>query len=97
MRHELLERFADVVLGRELTMEPVAVERLAERLWASTIELGPIAVRLHPDDVALLATRLPTREDPTLERGDLVLEIRDGEIDARYAVRLADVIVSVTS
>lgn len=93
LRVTLLEQFADVVLGRELMLEPIEIDELARRIWESASDAEPIVLRVHPDDAATLdATEVPIRSDPSLQRGDLVLELRDGEIDARYAVRRADVI-----
>ncbi|HEV3156965.1 MAG TPA: FliH/SctL family protein [Candidatus Baltobacteraceae bacterium] len=95
-RVSLLEQLADAVLGRELTLEPIEINELAQRIWESARDAEPIVLRVHPDDaVALDATELPVRSDRSLQRGDLVLELRDGEIDARYAVRRADVIFEV--
>jgi flagellar biosynthesis/type III secretory pathway protein FliH len=91
----LLEALARDVLGRELLLAPADLTRIAaaarERFGAEE----PVALWLSPADAACVAVDLPVRTDPALEPGDLVLEVRDGELDARFSLRLADAVRGV--
>lgn len=84
------------VIAHELATRPElivqAVRQAATALPAATRELR---VRLHPDDLALLR-ELDAAEphwqllaDPTLKRGDCVLESERSRLDARLETRLA--------
>jgi len=90
------------VLAHELKTTPElivpAIRQAAMALPSATRELR---VRLHPDDVALLReldaveTHWQLLADPTLARGDCVLESERSRLDARLRTRLAAVIDAV--
>jgi hypothetical protein len=92
---ELIRALAADVLGRELQLAPVDVALLVRRLVAERRADDPLAVRVCPAD-ADLACELPVVADPELRPGDAVLVCRNGEIDARLAVRLEHVLAAVT-
>lgn len=90
------------VLAHELKTTPElivpAIRQAAMALPSATRELR---VRLHPDDVALLReldaveTHWQLLADPTLARGDCVLESERSRLDARLRTRLAAVVDAV--
>jgi len=81
------------LLGRELTSAtgPDVVRRVLRLLPAEPL----VAVRLHPADVAgadeLRAAGLTVLADPTLERGDALVEAEDHVLDLRIGTALARV------
>jgi flagellar biosynthesis/type III secretory pathway protein FliH len=91
---ELIRALAADVLGRELKLAPVDVALLARRLVAERRADEPLALRVCPAD-AHIACELPLIPDPELQPGDAVLVCRNGEIDARLTIRLAQVLAAV--
>jgi type III secretion protein L len=90
------------VLGRELSLEPGAVVDLAARALAEARDRREVVIRVSPGDapalrsaegrLATLLARAPgvvVREDPSLARGDVVVETEAGTIDARVEAQLA--------
>ena len=94
-RDRLVRDLASDVLARELACAPADVERIAQRTLARYADDEPLHVRVHPDEVALLAGfDLPVVADARLRRGDVTLTLRYGTIDASLGVRLAQVLQS---
>ncbi|HEX7817087.1 FliH/SctL family protein [Dyella sp.] len=90
------------VLAQELRMAPELVVR-AVREAAVFLPLAEreLRVRLHPDDVALMReldaveTAWQLLPDPSLERGDCLLESGRSRLDARVETRLSAVVDAV--
>lgn len=90
------------VLAHELTTSPAlivqAVQQAARALPAATRALQ---VRVHPDDLAVLREHHVAEEhwqllpDPSLARGDCLLESERSRLDARVETRLAGVVDAV--
>ncbi|HET7388221.1 MAG TPA: FliH/SctL family protein [Nocardioidaceae bacterium] len=87
-------RVAEAVLGRELA---IATDPGADALRRALAEIGPdvpVTVRMHPDDRALLdPAALEARpaafvDDPSLQRGDAVVETDTQVVDATIAAAL---------
>ncbi|MGP6157984.1 MAG: FliH/SctL family protein [Vulcanimicrobiaceae bacterium] len=87
-RSRLLESLARDVLARELLLAPAEIEVLARRALAAFAEAEPLGLALAPQDAERVALTLPVRADPALEPGDLVVEVRDGELESRFAFRV---------
>ncbi len=83
----LLEALARDVLARELAIAPPDLAALARALAREFADAGPVAFVACREDARQLPVDLPVRVDPALRAGDLVLEVRDGEVDARFALR----------
>lgn len=88
----LEERLRETVLALcEHTLAPLAVdldalnERISRALNALRRSEDERVLRLHPDDIALLAGRLPERvriePDPALDRGGLRVETAEGGLE----------------
>lgn len=88
----LRQRLQDTVMALcEATLVPYAhdVAALAERVERAVAMLARAdderVIRLHPDDLALVAPRLPAEwkfsADPTLERGALRVETQNGGVE----------------
>jgi hypothetical protein len=92
---KLIGALAADVLGRELQLGAVAIETIVRRLIAERSADEPLSVRLCPAD-AQIDCELPVVADPGLESGDAVLVCRNGEIDARLALRFAHVLAELT-
>lgn len=94
VRAQLLRDLVCDVLGRELQLAPADVDAIARRACE---QIDAIAcVRVHPDDVAALsAWTCAVEADATLHRGDVLLCVRDGTIDASLGVRLEGVLASL--
>jgi flagellar biosynthesis/type III secretory pathway protein FliH len=84
----LLAALADDVLGRELAVASADLGTLAAELRARFAREEPVAVVIAPTEPFAECT-LPVRRDPALHAGDLILEVRDGEVDARFRLRCA--------
>jgi flagellar assembly protein FliH len=90
------------VLAHELSTSPTlivqAVQQAARALPSATRALQ---VRVHPDDLAVLREHQVAEEhwqllpDPSLERGDCLLESERSRLDARVETRLAAVVEAV--
>ena len=85
---------ASDVLGRELQLSACDIESIARRLIAERCADEPLSVRVCPADAGF-ACDLPIVADSRLRPGDAVLVCRNGEIDARLAVRFAHVVAAV--
>jgi hypothetical protein len=86
-RSRLLESLARDVLARELELAPADIAALAKRALEAFAEHEPLTLVLAPQDAGRVAAALPVRVDSALEPGDLVVEVRDGEIESRFLFR----------
>lgn len=85
----LLSDVAAEVLGRELRLGAVDLQRIVSAAIARYAHEEPLRVRVHPDDAEPLAElALGIVCDENLRRGDAVLELRSGTIDATLGTRL---------
>jgi hypothetical protein len=91
---ELAAALASDVLGRELQLSACDIASIARRLIAERCADEPLSVRVCPADAGF-GCDLPIVADPQLRPGDAVLVCRNGEIDARLAVRFAHVVAAV--
>jgi flagellar assembly protein FliH len=86
---------AEAILGYELADGPRSARAALARALEVPDPREVRAVRLHPDDLALLdndiraAVGVELRPDSTLRRGDAVTEFPDGYLDARISTALA--------
>jgi flagellar assembly protein FliH len=92
---------AEAVVGRELSHAPHAARAALGRALSEPDAAAVVAVRLHPDDLALVAdsvdaSRVDLVADAGLERGDAVAVYPDGELDARIGSALARARAAVT-
>lgn len=90
---DLLGDIACDVLARELALAPADIAQIVaaalERFSAET----PLRVRAHAADVPALADAgVPAMADASLRRGDAIVELQHGTIDARLGMRLAAVL-----
>ena len=90
------------VLSHELRVSPdLVVEAVRQAALALPAASGNLRVRLHADDLALLRTLGAAEEswqllaDPTLQRGDCMLETERSRLDARLETRLAAIVDAV--
>jgi flagellar biosynthesis/type III secretory pathway protein FliH len=84
----LLRTLALDVLGRELLVAPADLEALAAQALAAFAAAEPVGLAVSPHDAERVRTPLPLRVDPSLEAGDLVVDVRDGAFESRFAFRL---------
>ncbi|MGN6742585.1 MAG: FliH/SctL family protein [Amnibacterium sp.] len=93
---------AELVLGRELQDRPSSAVAAVRRALAAAEETRVLAVRMHPDDLPLVAgiadehPALRFAADPMLDRGDAVADLADGRVDARIGSALNRVRAAVT-
>jgi flagellar assembly protein FliH len=95
-----LARALTLLLSEELQLSPTHIRRVLERELLRVRTATQLIVRVHPDDLALLASSadyvatlelagsLEFVSDATLARGGCVLTSNLGEIDARIETRL---------
>jgi flagellar biosynthesis/type III secretory pathway protein FliH len=94
---DLLGRLARDVLARELALAPADLCALAARALAVLADHEPIALVVAPGDVAALQTTLPVRADAALEPGDLIVEVRDGAFESRFALRVNETVATTAA
>jgi flagellar biosynthesis/type III secretory pathway protein FliH len=83
----LIEVTARDLLARELALAPADIAALAGRALRMFADEEPVALVVAPADAPLVNVEIPVRVDPSLTPGDLVVVVRDGLIDARFALR----------
>lgn len=86
----LVKALAEAAVAAELLVNPEVISRLVDAALASVETRDGIVVRLHPNDVGVIALDLPVIADVTLLRGTVVIDgpsfvVRDS-LDARLAV-----------
>jgi hypothetical protein len=84
----LVASLAEEVLGRELKLSPVDLQEITNRALRRYDREGPVRVRVSTVDLGAVRTELPVVADADLREGDLIVEVRDGTLDARMHVRL---------
>jgi flagellar biosynthesis/type III secretory pathway protein FliH len=94
-REQLLTEIAADVLGRELELRPADLRAIVSKAIQRYAFDVPLAVRLHPADVELLRGAYPAVVDSGLRRGDAIVELHVGSIDARLGVRLESLLRSL--
>ncbi|MDQ4504072.1 FliH/SctL family protein [Sinomonas sp. ASV322] len=96
---------AEAVIAHELTDAPRGAKLALARALSGADAADVVGVRLHPEDLELLASLGGDAEarpgvalvaDPTLARGDAVAAYPDGELDARIATALARAVEALT-
>jgi flagellar biosynthesis/type III secretory pathway protein FliH len=76
-------------------MQPADLARIVHRALARCEEADPLCVRAHADDCAeLAAAGYPARADAALRRGDVVIEVRSGTIDASLGARIESLLAA---
>ena len=94
-RADLLRDIAAAVLARELQLAPVELESIAASLLTRFAAEEPLRVLAHPDDVhRLRGLDVPASAGERLRRGDVMLVLRYGSIDASLGARLCDVLAA---
>ena len=85
----LLRDLACDVLARELAIAPVEIAAVASNCLARALDESPLRLRACSDDCErLVELGLPIVADPALRSGDVIVELRDGELDLCLGVRL---------
>ncbi len=99
----LAVEMAELLVRRELTADPALVASAARAALETLAASGKVALRVNPEDRALLAARLPELargitdsgrlelvEDATVARGGCVAAAEGAEADATVAARIAE-------
>ncbi|TLX21405.1 MULTISPECIES: FliH/SctL family protein [Thermomonas] len=101
---DLAVRIAGALLRRDYAAEPALLEALVrEALELAGSDQRQLELRLHPDDLAMLAPQLLALEgvrlsgDTTLARGDLRLHADSVRIDGSLSTRLNAVLQRIVS
>lgn len=89
---ELLTDIAAEVLARELQLAPAEIGAIVRQVLQTHCASDPVRVRVHPEDAAVAACELPVVCDDGLRRGDAIVELRDGALEASLGVRLEAVL-----
>ncbi len=85
----MLASFAHDVLARELAIAPSDLSALASQALAAFHRDEPIRLVVAPADAARVASPLPLRVDPSLQAGDLVVEVAAGAFESPLAFRIS--------
>ena len=100
---QIAVRMAEKIVGRAVLLEPRILNDIAERaLLAAGARTGTVVVRVHPDELAHLASNpeclaghldagaeLRIVGDPTVERFGCIVDTPTGRLDARLNSQLA--------
>jgi flagellar biosynthesis/type III secretory pathway protein FliH len=85
----MLASFARDVLARELEIAPSDLTALASQALAAFHRDEPIRLVVAPGDAARVRSPLPLRIDPSLQAGDLVVEVAAGAFESPLAFRFS--------
>lgn len=96
-REWLIERFARELLGRELQLAPVDITQIVESVLQAFSREEPLRIRLNPQDAANLRAEIPALHDPLLLPGDAIVEVRNGTLDARLAIRFECLLLAASA
>jgi len=89
LQERLARELAWAVLGRELMLGPCEMQSLVESALERIAPQRPLEVRLHPDDAQRCAIDgLAVIADEQVRRGDALLMLHTGTLDAGLGVRL---------
>lgn len=89
----LLPDLAADVLGRELRLQPVDLANIVSAAVARYAHEEPLRVRVHPSDAGSMAgLAVEVLCDGEIRRGDAILELRCGTIDATLGARLDELL-----
>jgi hypothetical protein len=88
----LLNGLARDVLARELAVAPPDLARLMQDALETFEGDEPVSFVTGGGPGRARFGGVPVRVDASLQPGDLLIEVRDGCIDARFAVRLSQAI-----
>jgi flagellar assembly protein FliH len=86
---------AETIIGRELDDAENSAKTAVLRAMSVVAFDDVLGVRLHPEDLAVISADgagvqgLHLVSDPSLDRGDAVLDVPDGIVDARISTALA--------
>jgi flagellar assembly protein FliH len=86
---------AEAIIGRELDDRENSAKTAVLRAMSIVAIDDVLGVRLHPEDLAVISADgagvqgLHLVSDPGLDRGDAVLDVPDGIVDARISTALA--------
>jgi flagellar biosynthesis/type III secretory pathway protein FliH len=78
------------VLARELMLAPADIDAIVKRALASFALHEPVEIVVSAADAERVRAPLPVRVDPKLVAGDLVVLVRDGELESTFGFRLED-------
>jgi len=89
----LCRDLASEVLARELMLRPVDARAICEALIDRYAREVPVAIRVHPHECQTLnGFDVPIVADERLRRGDVMLDVVGGTLNASLAVRLDQVL-----
>ncbi|HTV72170.1 MAG TPA: hypothetical protein VME66_00500, partial [Candidatus Acidoferrales bacterium] len=94
-RERLLRRFAHDVLARELLLAPADIQKIAQEALRTFEASDPRAVAVASADLARVNLELPVGADPTLEPGDLAIDVEGGRLLSSLRLRMDRVIGEV--
>lgn len=90
------------LIGRELSVDSEVIRPIAIEAIGLVTDRSNILARVNPDDLAIMEDEIPNLQllfpdlgivkleaDPSIERGGLVAQTREGEVDMRLSTRLA--------
>ncbi len=86
--HAALQRLGEDVIGRELRLAAVDIDRLVRDAVTDFADMEPLAVALSPPDAAGASCALPVHVDRKLAPGDFVVTVRDGALESPLHFRL---------
>lgn len=85
----IVRDIAEVVLARELELQPAAIARITARAYERFFADAPVRVRVNESDARAVSLDLPVVTDAALRPGDALLEVRTGLVDASLGARFA--------
>lgn len=95
---DLLRAIAIDVVVRELRLAPADIRGIVERARDRYGFDEPVAIRVNPNDKSALDdVPLTVMCDPSLRRGDVMIDVATGTIDASLGARLDRIIAQLSA
>ena len=89
----LVREIAVEVVSRELQLAPTDIAQIVERACARYAQ--PLSIRVHPSEAHEVRGFDDVVSDESIRRGDVMLIVCGGEVDASLGMRLARVLAAV--
>ncbi|MDQ2680444.1 MAG: flagellar assembly protein FliH [Candidatus Eremiobacteraeota bacterium] len=92
----LVREFARELLARELHLGPADITEIVRTACVGIERDNILRIRVNPQDATGLSTDIPVSSDHSLARGDAIIELCHGSIDASLGVRFESLLAATS-
>ncbi len=93
----LMRKFAREMLARELQLAPADVAEIVRSTCEGVQRSDILRVRVNPQDIPALLGDIPMLADEYLTRGDAIVELHQGSLDASVSIRFESLLAAVSA